>query len=212
MPGIDFDRLRKEITMQQVLDATWLPVHPWPRRSVVRPLPLAWLSPEQTILLLREREPGPVLLPSLPSSRPSDRTLGSGHWSTTVSSGHRPLRHVGARRALGSPLVIDGRQPWHETTELCPDASNGGTEKRPSVLAVSHHATVCPSMIVLRSPSFIVLALRRERPRLVLKGVAGSHSRPAGGREAESSRVKSAAHFPSQSEGPVAQPAFARRD
>ena len=107
MPGIDFDRLRAEITMQQVLqllgfESTRCRGDQWYGRCPLRDCP-----PVSPTMLLRERGNGPVLLPSLPPSRPPARTLGGGHWLTAVSSGHRPLRRVGPRSALDSALVID---------------------------------------------------------------------------------------------------------
>lgn len=77
MPGIDFDRLRAEITMQEVLELLGFQPHRGRGDQWYGCCPLPGLSAESTTLLLREREHGPVLLPSLSPSRRSARTLGT---------------------------------------------------------------------------------------------------------------------------------------
>ena len=135
-----------------------LPIHPSPGRAVGRALSLTGVSTVLQAVLLRERGHRSVLLPSLPPSRPSAQTLGCGHRPAAASSGHRPLCHLGARSALDGSLVIDAGT--HTCDNWIPlNAPNDGTEKRPPVLAPPHHAIIRPSMIVLRGPSKIVIAL-----------------------------------------------------
>ena len=115
-------------------------------------------------MLLRKRGNGSVLLPSLPPSRPPARTLGGGHRLIAVSSGHRPLRRVGPRSALDSTLVID-------TSTLARDNSTTSrpTQERYREEATGtcpkHHATIRPSIILIRTPSIIVLALTLSTSR-----------------------------------------------
>lgn len=121
-----------------------VPAAPWSWRSMVRLLPLAGLSAESTTLLLRERAHGPVLLPSLSPSRPSARTLGSGHGSPTTSRGHRPVCHVGARHALDPLLVIDGRHLDRKQRNYAPTHPNVGQRRghRYSCLASHDHLSL----------------------------------------------------------------------
>ena len=62
-------------------------------------------------MLLYERCAEPILLPSLPLSRPPTRTLVGSHRFTTVSGGNRPLCHVGSRGAVDSASVINADAP-----------------------------------------------------------------------------------------------------
>ena len=76
MPGIDFDRLRREITMEQVLNLLGFEPSQRTGRPMVRTLSLARLDVRTSPLLLRERGHRPLLLPQVPQPRQPARTLG----------------------------------------------------------------------------------------------------------------------------------------
>ena len=71
MPGVDFDKLRKQITMEQVLDL--LGFKPCQRTGDqwYGGCPLHESTSRSSSLLLRERGDRPLPLPSLPQPRQS---------------------------------------------------------------------------------------------------------------------------------------------
>lgn len=148
----------EEITMQEVLELLGSPAAPWPAISRWSSPPLPGCPPSERSQFLRERKPGPLLPLSLPPLRPSARTLGSG-WLTKRSE--RPLTPVPHWDEDALALPVEARHPVRAnhgtTTERIP-----WRDREEAIgTCLSHHATVCPSMIVLspciyraRSPVF----------------------------------------------------------
>ena len=85
MPGIDFQRLRMEITMEQVL--ALLHFEPGAlRQPVVWRLSFARIDVYATAILLGERGHSPLLLSRMPQPRESTRALGGCHSPSLTSS------------------------------------------------------------------------------------------------------------------------------
>ena len=148
MPGVNFDRVRAEISMEQVLQLLGFSPARCRGDQWYGHCPLPGCSRDSKAVFLGQRGDGPVLLSPLPPPRPPARTLGSGYWLIPAPSGYRPLRRLGPRSTLDWPPVIRLRAslaPNDEPTAC--HASTTVTEKRPSVLAPPHHATVPPLMI-----------------------------------------------------------------
>ena len=87
MPGVDFDRVRAEITMEQVLGLLGFQPSTTIGGTVVRKLSVARAhAGASSSLLLCERGDRSLLLPSLPQPWQPARTLGSRHEVASVSS------------------------------------------------------------------------------------------------------------------------------
>ena len=69
MPGIDFDRLRREITMEQVLDLLGFEPSHEPGEQWYGRCPLHDCTAASSSLLLRERGDRPLLLPQVSQPR-----------------------------------------------------------------------------------------------------------------------------------------------
>src|SRR3989304_2861262 len=104
---------------------------------MVRALSGAPLRRPAPSIVLGQRSPPTLLLPSMSSIWKSARTLGGRHAAVTAPSSHRPLSRVEQRSALDSKLVTE---------------SGPGTER-------GHRYLVCPSILTVKStiPSIIVI-------------------------------------------------------
>ena len=69
MPGVDFETVRREITMEQVLDLLGFAALDTIGGAMVRELSVARVPVGPSPLVLGERGAGPLLLPWVPQSR-----------------------------------------------------------------------------------------------------------------------------------------------
>ena len=105
MPGIDFDRLRREITMEEVLHLLGFQPCQTNRRPMVRRVSLARFHGRPSPPLLRERGQPSLLLPQVSQPRQPVGTVGRLHPKATASRDDRSLPRLGTRNPLDSTLV-----------------------------------------------------------------------------------------------------------
>ena len=158
MPGVDFDRVRAEITMEQVLGL--LGFQPSTRSGAQWygscPLHESTLGRRRSLVLC-ERGDRSLLLPSLPQPWQPARALGGRHEAAPVSSRGGPLPSPWPRRSLdpamvrASLVIVRLENPYAAEKETRSGDDATGTLRSPRLDQ--------PSIISIKGLSIIVITL-----------------------------------------------------